>query len=457
MKTTSLHPLRIVRCQNNLTTVRLAEEAKVGASTIWRAEHSYAVNAESRRRLCEYFGLTSQELGLLNPLRKSSGELENRPEQFDEQLYPVTRKEGSSITPDSPMDAPDKAGTWLLSEAKQIATLFDASWTLDTALETLRIVLLSMQDMPSEIRQCLLQSGMTINTKHITEEKRRQLTDALDKSIKHSWQIFHTSSPRHVTILGHALLQMVQQTHTFLQPDSRHGFYSTIYNLIGSGFYFQNEYEAARQAHTNAYRAALEGHDIWNQAQSLNWQAIISNAYGHHREAIYYIEDALSLLKEKNEAEHLRLRGHLLANWAYNASMLGEQSSVAENLEASGIFTEHLDPNEEFDLVRWHQMAGECMVINQQYTQAIHHLNQSLEQLPPQWLERRILTLIPLAKAYAHKRERDASIAVAKQAVTAIDTVSSVMLQQRFAEYLHILHDAFPHDKQVSEFVTSIK
>lgn len=456
MRKTSPHPLRIVRCQNNLTTVRLAEEAKVGASTIWRAEHSYAVNAESRRRLCEYFGMTSQELGLLNPLRKSSGELETLPGSLD-QSYHVSLEDGNHITSGTSLHVQDQAGAWLLLEAKQIATLFDASWTLDTALEALRIVLQGMQEMPSEIRQCLLQSGIDSNIKHISEEKKVQLTAALDKSIKHSWQIFHTSSPRHVTILGHALLQMVQQTHAFLQPDSRQGFYSTIYNLIGSGLYFQNEYEAARQAHTNAYRAALEGHDIWNQAQSLNWQAIISNAYGHHYEAIHYIQDALSLLKERNEAEYLRLRAHLLANWAYNASRLGELSSVAENLEVSGTFIEHLDQNEEFDFVRWHQMAGDCMLMNQQYSQAIYHLNRSLEQLPPEWLERRILTLIPLAKAYAHQRERDASIAIAHQAASAIDTVSSVMLQQRFAEYLHILQDTFPHDKQVNEFMISIK
>src|SRR5438552_6055202 len=65
MKKGEMHPLRIARCQYNLTIVELAEEAKVGASTIWRAEHHYSINAESRRRLCAFFGTHPQELGLL--------------------------------------------------------------------------------------------------------------------------------------------------------------------------------------------------------------------------------------------------------------------------------------------------------------------------------------------------------------------------------------------------------
>ncbi len=65
MKKGEMHPLRIARCQHNLTIVELAEEAKVGASTIWRAENYYSINAESRRRLCTFFAMSPQELGLL--------------------------------------------------------------------------------------------------------------------------------------------------------------------------------------------------------------------------------------------------------------------------------------------------------------------------------------------------------------------------------------------------------
>ena len=464
MKKANTHPLRIVRCQNNLTTVKLAEEARVGASTIWRAEHNYAINAESRRRLCEYFGKTSQELGLLSTVEQQTlidedvsiehlvPLLANRP-QGELHLLQSINSAKKEISSDLSAPLHDQNGPWLLFEAQQLASLFEASWTLDAVLESLRIILQGMQAIPIGIRKTLLQAETHFDTKHISKEERAQLTAALDQSIKKSWQIFHTSSPRQVIVLGQTLLRLVQQTRQFLAPDIYPSFFSTICNLIGSGLYFQNDYAAAQQAHTKAFRVALEGHDLWNQAQSLNWQAIVSNASGHHQEAIHHLETALRFVEGQNDREYLRLRAHLLANWAYNASIIGDQFIMERKLEASAAFLEHLDPNEEFDLIRWHQMAGDCMLMNHQYTQAIHHLEQALAQLPAEWLERRILTLIPLAKAYAHKQERDASIAIAREAATAINAVASVMLQQRFTEYLRILNETFPSDKQVQDFI----
>ena len=58
------HPLRVERCRHNLTQEQLADRVKVSMTTIWRAENDYPISAESRQRLCDYFRLTSQELGL---------------------------------------------------------------------------------------------------------------------------------------------------------------------------------------------------------------------------------------------------------------------------------------------------------------------------------------------------------------------------------------------------------
>lgn len=66
MKKIYTHPLRIVREQHNLTIEKLAEAAKLGAKTVWNAEHNCPVSAESRQRLCDYFHMTSLELGLTN-------------------------------------------------------------------------------------------------------------------------------------------------------------------------------------------------------------------------------------------------------------------------------------------------------------------------------------------------------------------------------------------------------
>jgi len=60
-----IHPLRNARNGRDLTIEQLAEEVKLGAKTIWSAEHYRPISAESRHRLCEYFGMTSLELGLV--------------------------------------------------------------------------------------------------------------------------------------------------------------------------------------------------------------------------------------------------------------------------------------------------------------------------------------------------------------------------------------------------------
>src|SRR5438876_9254501 len=87
MKETGFHPLRIARARRNLTIEQLSKVANVGTATIWRAEHYHPISAESRRRLCTYFSMTSQALGLIT----LSGDKEDA--------------EWGAITP----DVPDKA------------------------------------------------------------------------------------------------------------------------------------------------------------------------------------------------------------------------------------------------------------------------------------------------------------------------------------------------------------
>lgn len=59
-----IHPLRAKREARNLTREKLASAIGMGAATIKRAERGEAVSPDSRQRLCEYFGCSSEELGL---------------------------------------------------------------------------------------------------------------------------------------------------------------------------------------------------------------------------------------------------------------------------------------------------------------------------------------------------------------------------------------------------------
>src|SRR5690348_12516724 len=65
------HTLRALRQSLNLSMEEVAEEAKVSFRTVLRAEQGYPLNPGSRRRLSKFYGMTSEELGLV-PQRQSA-------------------------------------------------------------------------------------------------------------------------------------------------------------------------------------------------------------------------------------------------------------------------------------------------------------------------------------------------------------------------------------------------
>ncbi|GHO98034.1 hypothetical protein KSF_080820 [Reticulibacter mediterranei] len=464
MKRGDAHPLRTARCQHNLTIEGLAEKAKVGASTVWRAEHNYPINAESRRRLCAYFNMTPQALGLLQHIG-SYATVEQPPltecvftgasSSDDGEELPVTQPLEDIGQISTQPDQPESEFA-----ANSLDALLDAHWTLDAVLDSLRIALQGIQSLPVRLQQTLLLGMLSrMDTlvlpdgRRISATERHQVKEALGASIAQCWQFFHTASPTQVFLVGQGLLHLLEQTRVFLYPADYQSFYAAITNLIGSASFFQGFYDVALQTHKRAFRAAQEGADLWNETQSLNWQAIAANSSNRPAEAVQYIEAALHLLEGQEEQDYQRLRAHLCADWAYNASILGEQTVARARLDDSVRLLDNLGPNEEFDLARWHQLVGDCMLLNRQYTPAISHLERSLARLPQQWVSRRILTLLPLARAYAYQQERDMSIETAEQAASAIQSIGSVMLTQRFIEYLHMLVEVFPRDKIVHRFV----
>ncbi len=58
--------LRLARRRHNLTQQLLADFTQLGLSTIERAERGLPLRLDSCRRLCDYFGMSAEELGLLH-------------------------------------------------------------------------------------------------------------------------------------------------------------------------------------------------------------------------------------------------------------------------------------------------------------------------------------------------------------------------------------------------------
>lgn len=118
-----------MRTRANLTIQALADAANVSASTIWRAEHGLAINAESRRRLCGYFQLSAQKLGLL------VDSVAHVPDNAD-----VAASQSLS-----------QPGLLLALGAQQLDVLYDGGWSDDALLTSLRILLRCIHGVPSSI------------------------------------------------------------------------------------------------------------------------------------------------------------------------------------------------------------------------------------------------------------------------------------------------------------------
>jgi transcriptional regulator with XRE-family HTH domain len=326
MKKGEMHPLRIARCQHNLTIVELAEEAKVGASTIWRAEHDYSINAESRRRLCTYFDMAPDELGLLGHSKQGLTFERHAPAHYAfEQVCPpvyVTEKAPvvQLLTPSKGLEGqqsftqhePTAADSVL--EMNGFAALLDANWELDTLLDALRIVFQGIQLLPSRLQHTLLLGMLSrtdiiplLTSNHIPEEECSQVTDALNRSIVQSQQFCRTASPVQVLIAGQGLLYLLEQTRNFLSHESYQSFHETVTNLIGSALFFQEYCDSSRQISKKVFQVSLERPDIWKQTQSLNQKAVAANTNGKHAEAVRFIATALCLLEGREEQEDHRL------------------------------------------------------------------------------------------------------------------------------------------------------
>ncbi|MBA2392769.1 MAG: helix-turn-helix transcriptional regulator [Ktedonobacteraceae bacterium] len=345
MKKGEMHPLRIVRLQYNLTIVELAEEAKVGASTIWRAEHDYSINAESRRRLCSYFNRPPDELGLLNHEKQNlTFEQESStPYAFENVFPPVSVTENmpvvqlltSSEGSDGQHQHEQSDATSVL-EMNSLAALFDANWTPDTMLDALGVVFQGIQLLPARLQHTLLLGMLSITDattlpigNHASEEECSQVTEALNTSIAQSRQFCRAASPTQVLIATQGLLYLLRQTRNFLAPESYHSFHEAITNLMGAALFFQEYSDSSRQIPKKVYQVTLERPDIWKQTQSLNQKAVVANASGKQNEAIRFIETALHLLEghEEKDYQHLHIDRNSLKSFS---PVFGQQPSFVD-------------------------------------------------------------------------------------------------------------------------------
>lgn len=299
--------------------------------------------------------------------------------------------------------------------------------------------------MSTITRRMLLQSGTTTLAssiilpvrKHITAEEQFQFTNAVGENIGAAWKLFHMADTAQILAIGQAQLYILQQSHDALYPHVRPAFYSAVYRLIGAALYFDERYHEARQACTQAYRAALEGNDHWNMSQSLSWQVYVWNVLGKPAKALQTTDMALQIISQQDDIESRILRGRLLAASAENQALLENTRDMENSLNLSERVLERLPKHhEEFDRASWYQYAGLCALHAKQCSLAVHYLQKARNEMLPQWLLRQANVLIPLATAYIYQQELDKSLEIANKAIPIIEIIQSKSIYQQFGRYI---------------------
>jgi len=428
-----------------------------------------------REKLCLLYGTSADKLEFIDT--QNAPERDNTSASLPvdtisgASLYPsVKTVSGSSLdahTFDTLLDGEKEASEMLIANllslsSRQLATLTTVGWTPQDIMAAIHILLQGEAVMAKVNRRQVLQlgaglflSGMALPThEHPSAEERTHVSDAIGESIAASWTLFQSTHTAQVLAVGQAQLSLMQQAHYTLFPSVRPMHYSAVYRLIGGALHFQGRYDEARRAHEKSYIVALEGGDVWNMAQSLSWQADGFKAQAEYSSALETIEGALRLLSQQHAPEAIRLRAHLLASGAENAAYLGDVKNVEAKLTLSEDLIKDLPAHEEFDHASWHQHAGACALILAHHDNAIRHLQQAMDELPPQWTLRHATTLMPLALAYARRQERDASLAIAEKAIPAISALNAPSLSKQFVEYMQKeFIGAFPGDPHIHTFV----
>ncbi|MGH2496939.1 MAG: AfsR/SARP family transcriptional regulator [Ktedonobacteraceae bacterium] len=321
-------------------------------------------------------------------------------------------------------------------------------------------------DMSHLSRRQLLELGIAafitrlakLDGKHISAVEREELGHALGESVAAGWKLFHRAGNAEVLAMGQVQLSLIHEAHAFVNSYSLPYLYRGTYDLIGIALHFQERNEEALQAYHNGYIAALATGDSWHIAANLISQADSYHALGQYTTAIQTLEEASRIIEKAHDEASMRLKAHLLSCWADNAMMIQDDRTTQEKLDEAQEYIDPAVPNEEFDRAAWLLIAGKYSLNTRNYTAAKTYLEEALTEIPEQWLLRRAMTAMGLAMAYARLRERDCSLAIAKDLALQIKTLDAQMTNQWFSDYLQQdLLKIFPTDKQVQNFVADTR
>ena len=365
-------------------------------------------------------------------------------------------------TPPHFSSSPDAA--YLMQGASHLGQLFTEGWSMNEILNSLQLVLQGVRGMPEITRRQLLQWSVAsiignvpvLAGSHVSEEERLRLCESLTKSIKNTWELFHSAGTAQVLAVGQALLALVQQNHAHLPARIRPLYYTSVYNLIGVALHVQGQPQLALDAHMNAYIAALATGDSWYVVQSLLCQINAYHSLNQYNEATQAIEEALRIIGNQTDITYVRSKAHLLGCWADNATMIGEYATAQKHLDLAATFLEKIGPNAEFDYTSWLQLAGNHALATKNYVNAASYFEKALSA-PQTSKLREASTSVALAASCLYMDET-MSLSILEKNISIIEMVNAPSVNKQLAAYIQQgLLVTSPDSERIKGFVADIQ
>nr|BBH89452.1 hypothetical protein KTC_42030 [Thermosporothrix sp. COM3] len=445
-----IHPLRAMREHLNLTQKRLAEEAGVGAQTILRAEHNKPINAESRRLLCDYFGMTPEALGLVN----------NEQKAVDNRRPPDTPAIALQEIPTSPIAQAIAQGIVLASKQLESA---DMAHTRFHVLQRYGLAPHLTQPLPDAPP---LWQRLTMALKKPTELDDMTLKH-LEAITRDCWSVLSDMLGIFSQGMLNYVLQRLEVVTTFLESplsaEARHRLARVageLAQVVGEILFDLKEHEQAEYYYNVALEAARMIKDEIMQAVILGRKCFIPL---YNRNA----QQALTLLQEAHTLSPLYLpevtRAWLWAIEAEAHALLRNEAACQKALDMSECFLERGQPGNlpytRFNSTTLLNYKGTCRLRLHQTELAIQTLHQSLLRLDTTRTRQKAIVYIDLASAYCQANEMSEACLYAQEALYLIGQIKSARVFQRFLNMRRQLDSwqKLPSVKSIDEHIATLR
>lgn len=446
MSEATIHPLRLLRTRLNLTQKRLAEATGVGSQTILRAEHNKPINAESRRLLCNYFAMTSEELGLVSDINEVNEEEQAMLKKDEE-----TKATPSHVSPSHPSHgSPSPILSQAIAQGIVLATRELESFDMDRSrrnfLQILGITSSALVTSASDYYQQPLWEHLLRALERPSGIDETTLLH-LEAVVRDCWRVLTTMLGAFSHVLLRYVLERLVVVTDLLERTTQQSsrirlamIVSELAQVAGEILFDLKENEKAEHYYNVAMAAARVAQDDAMQAVILGRKSFIP-IYEHEAvQAVPLLQHAHTLTKQ--HAPDVT-RAWLSAIEAEAQANAQNEAGCLQALAKSEFFLERKQladkAHPRFTHTILQGYRGICYIKLRQPLAAQRVLYSALAGSDPQRIRHRSILLIDLATTYIHCNEIEEACKYASQALVLLSQSKSTRVHQRIVDLRRLL------------------